>query len=503
MPGTGPGQPHLGGGARPALRYPGRRQVARRTRPGAPHPAGGGGRVRRHHGVRRPRPDPRRRAAAGASRMTMTPVRPDDPTTPSPHAPLATTNRATQVRAAVQPAARRVAGVLRPVLGVVSTLGWTALGGAAVLLLFAYWGGWVEFAVAGTALVAAVLVALLFSIGRARYRVTIDLRTTRVVVDEPASGRMLVSSNASRRLLPSRLELPIGAGVGRIAVPALAPGQEHEELFVVPTQRRGVITVGPARSVRGDAFGLVRRVIRWTDPQLLYVHPRTTSLSGAVAGFFKDLEGQPTDDLSNDDVSFHALRGYVPGDDRRYIHWRTSARSGALMVRQFEETRRSRIAVALSTDAGEYADPDEFELAVESGASVVVQAAKESRELTLIAGRSALPVGTVRRTLDQLAGVGLDHGGPRTADADAGIVAAARRVVEVAPDVSIVFLLCGSTPTPAQIRQAGALLPLGVRVVAVRAVPGVTPTVRRISGVTVITVGSLDKLPPTLRKVRE
>lgn len=434
--------------------------------------------------------------------MTMTPIRPADPPVPSPQQPRAG-DRVAQVRAAAAPAARRMGAALRPLLGVVTALGWTALGGAAALFLFAFWGGWVEFAVAGTALVAAVLVALLFSIGRTRYRVTIDLRTTRVVVDEPASGRMLVSSTASRTLLPSRLELPIGAAVGRIAVPALAPGQEHEELFVVPTQRRGVITVGPARSVRGDAFGLVRRVVRWTDPQPLYVHPRTTPLTGAVAGFFKDLEGQPTDDLSNDDVSFHALRGYVPGDDRRYIHWRTSARTGALMVRQFEETRRSHIAVALSTDADEYADPDDFELAVEVGASVVVQAAKESRELTLVSRGTTARGQTARRTLDQLAGVELAERPRRPAARDgSGILAAARRVADLAPYASIVFLLCGSTPTPAQIREAGAALPLGARVVAVRAVPGMAPSVRRLSGITVVTIGSLDKLPPTLRKVR-
>ncbi|HEY5882278.1 MAG TPA: DUF58 domain-containing protein [Nakamurella sp.] len=405
-------------------------------------------------------------------------------------------------RRTLRPVLLTVRDRLRPVLGVVTPLGWTAVGAATALFLLAFWGGWIEFAVAGTALLAAVLAALVFAIGRARYRVEIDLRTRRVVVGEPASGRIMVSSNASRKMLPSRMELPIGDGVGRLAIPALAPGEQHEDQFVVPTQRRAVIAVGPARSVRGDAFGLVRREVRWTEPQLLYVHPRTTSLSGAVAGFFKDLEGQPTDDLSNNDVSFHALRGYVPGDDRRYIHWRTSARSGALMVRQFEETRRSHVAVALSTRPGEYADPDEFELAVEAGASVVVQAVKESRELTVIAGRAALPVGTARRTLDQLAGVRVDGDAARRADAEAGILATARRVANVAPDVSIVFLLCGSAPTPAQIRQAGAALPLGVRVVAVRAVPGVASSVRRISGVTVVTVGSLDKLPLTLRKVR-
>jgi len=391
---------------------------------------------------------------------------------------------------------------LRQARGIITPLGWSVLGAAVALFLLAFGGGWVECAIAGSALLAALLAALLFSIGRARYRVEIDLRTRRVVVGEPASGRIVVTSTASRALLPSRMELPVGDGVGRLAIPALRPAEQHEDLFVVPTQRRAVIAVGPARSVRGDAFGLVRREVRWTDPQLLYVHPRTTSLSGAVAGFFKDLEGQPTDDLSNDDVSFHALRGYVPGDDRRYIHWRTSARSGALMVRQFEETRRSHIAVALSTDAAEYADPDEFELAVEAGASVVVQAAKESRELTVVAGGTPVPAGPARRTLDRLAGVQIDDRPARTADLEVGIVATARRVAELTPDVSIVFLLCGSTPTPAQIRQAGAALPVGVRVIAVRAVPGVAPSVRRISGLTVVTVGALDKLPVTLRKAR-
>ncbi|HOZ59101.1 MAG TPA: DUF58 domain-containing protein [Nakamurella multipartita] len=391
---------------------------------------------------------------------------------------------------------------LRQARGIITPLGWSVLGAAVALFLLAFGGGWVECAIAGSALLAALLAALLFSIGRARYRVEIDLRTRRVVVGEPASGRIVVTSTASRALLPSRMELPVGDGVGRLAIPALRPAEQHEDLFVVPTQRRAVIAVGPARSVRGDAFGLVRREVRWTDPQLLYVHPRTTSLSGAVAGFFKDLEGQPTDELSNDDVSFHALRGYVPGDDRRYIHWRTSARSGALMVRQFEETRRSHIAVALSTDAAEYADPDEFELAVEAGASVVVQAAKESRELTVVAGGTPVPAGPARRTLDRLAGVQIDDRPARTADLEVGIVATARRVAELTPDVSIVFLLCGSTPTPAQIRQAGAALPVGVRVIAVRAVPGVAPSVRRISGLTVVTVGALDKLPVTLRKAR-
>ena len=78
----------------------------------------------------------------------------------------------------------------------------------------------------------------------------------------------------------------------------------------------------------------------------------------------------PTTDLSSADVSFHALRDYVPGDDRRHIHWKTTARTNKLMVRQFEETRRAHLAISLSINTEEYASEDEFELAISAAASI-------------------------------------------------------------------------------------------------------------------------------------
>ena len=37
------------------------------------------------------------------------------------------------------------------------------------------------------------------------------------------------------------------------------------------------------------------------------------------------------------EVEFHGLRQFRPGDSPRWIHWRTSARSGELMVREFDQ----------------------------------------------------------------------------------------------------------------------------------------------------------------------
>ncbi len=381
--------------------------------------------------------------------------------------------------------------LLRPI----TTLGWIAIAAAVTMFLVAMWGGWQEFAIGATSLIAAFLVALVFTVGRSRYSVELDLRTHRVVMGEQATGRVSVTNAATRRMLPSRMELPVGQGVGRLSIPTLKSSQTHEETFVVPTERRAVVDIGPARSVRGDAFGLVRRVVRWTEPDVLYVHPRTVPLSGAVAGFFKDLEGQATNDLSRDDVSFHALRAYVPGDDRRYIHWRTSARTDDLMVRQFEETRRSTVAVGLSTRADEYSEANEFELAVEVCASLAVQSFREERQLSVFAAGGPLITTTANRTLDGLCGIELDP------DAD-GVLAATKRIAKESSDASIAVLLCGAAPTPREIREAGAALPVGVRIIVVRSVLGAATSLRRISEITVVTIGSLDVLPRVLRKAR-
>ena len=186
--------------------------------------------------------------------------------------------------------------------------------------------------------------------------------------------------------------------------PRSPPAPSHDDLFAIPTTRRAVIVVGPVRSVRGDPFGLVRRSVRWTRPVEVFVHPLLVSLAGASAGLLRDLEGQATRDLSDSDLSFHALRDYVAGDDRRYIHWRTTARRGSLMVKQFEDTRRTTTALALATDPRDYADDDELELAVSVIASVGVQTIREERDLVVLAGPGKLRAETPPLLLDDCSG---------------------------------------------------------------------------------------------------
>ena len=376
----------------------------------------------------------------------------------------------------------------------VSPVGW---GVAVVALLALVLGrrlGWLEFAALGCALGAVLVIALLMTIGRSRYLITLDMADRRVKVGERALGRLEVRNAARRRALPSRVELPVGAVVAEFAIPGLSPGAEHDDLFAIPTARRAVIVVGPVRSVRGDPFGLARRSVRWTRPVELFVHPLLVSLAGASAGLLRDLEGQTTRDLSDSDLSFHALRDYVAGDDRRYIHWRTTARRGSLMVKQFEDTRRTQTALALSTDPTDYADDDEFEMAVSVIASVGVQTIREEREIAVLAGPGTLRVETPPLLLDDCSALALSSSG-------AGAAMLGRRVAREAPEASVAMLVTGSEPSSADLRLGARHVPAGTRTVVVRCERGADVSVRTQGSLSLATIGHLDDLPRLLRRV--
>lgn len=392
-------------------------------------------------------------------------------------------------------ATARAARRLRGVAGVVRPAAWVLISAAVVLWITGSALGWWELTVAATVLTVLLALCALFLIGRTAYDVTLDLTRTRVVVGERAVGALTLSNSGSRAILPSRVVLPVGAGRGEFEVSRLAPGASAEELFAIPTTRRAVVKVGPVSVVRGDPLGLFERVHRRDEPVDLFVHPRTVLFDGQSLGFLRDLEGLPATDLSRDDVSFHALREYQPGDDLRHVHWKSTARTGTVMVRQYEETRRSHFVIGLSTHPGDYRDDEEFELAVSAAGSLGLRALRDSQRVEVRVQERALPSSTGKQFLDSLSGV--VHSRPRAG----GLVDLAGVVAATLPLASVVVLVCGSGVDANGLRAACARLPFGARTLAVVAETGASPSLRRIGDADVVTVGTLEQLPAALRKV--
>jgi len=385
---------------------------------------------------------------------------------------------------------------VRLVTDCVRPLGWIVLVLAVVLWIAALGWGWIELMIAAAALTIVLIAGILFLFGRTGYSVGLDLTRTRVVVGERAVGALNLTNSTGRALLPAEVVLPVGAGRGVFEIPRLAAGQAHEELFAIPTTRRGVLSVGPVSVLRGDPLGLFERTRDRRQAVDLFVHPRTTSLEGLSLGMLRDLEGLPVHELASDDVSFHALREYQPGDDLRHVHWKSTARIGEMMVRQYEQTRRSHFVVGLTTHPAEYRDDDEFELAISVAGSVGLRALRDSRVLDVRVPARQLRAPDGHRFLDSLSA--LEYSRPR----DGGIVAVAGAVSAHIPDAAIGVLVCGSKVDAADLRLACSRLPYGVRALAVVVDARVdAPALRRIGDADAITVGALDQLPPAIRKV--
>lgn len=387
-----------------------------------------------------------------------------------------------------------VARLLAPCLRVISASGWLVLTVGAVSLIASAALGWIELFFLGVTLLTAMVVSVAFVFGRATYAVQIELTPRRVVVGEKALGSMTVSNNGAKKLLATRMELPVGAASVEFGIPALAPAESHEELFSVPTHRRAVIVAGPALSVRGDQLGLLRRTVKWTDPVDLFVHPLTVRLAPSAAGLVRDLEGQVSKKITNNDISFHALRNYVPGDDRRYVHWRTSARTGQLMVRQFEETRRSQLTILLTAESQYYASADEFELAVSAAASIGVQVIRDGTQMSVVSESGELRTHTQTALLDD--SCRLELLGKKYPSARGFARDATKRL----PAPSVVMIVCGSLMTTADLRSMETLFPIDTTLFGLRVEAGSPPRLSRVSGMTVLAVGELSDLPRLMRR---
>ena len=251
----------------------------------------------------------------------------------------------------------RVVQRLRAGWRTVTTRGRIALLLAVLAALLGAVTGWREWTGISVALAVLLVAAVVSALGRSSCAVALELDRRRFVVGDQGSTVVQVGNTGGRRMFPLRMELDVAGTPVTVRVPALSAGDTHRMEIPLPTAHRAVVGIGPLRAVRGDVFGLIRRVVHWPIDEQVYVHPRTVRPSGALPGFVRDLEGEESTRRTASDLSFHTLREYVPGDDRRFIHWKSTARNGTLQVREFRETHRSLVAVVVSGNRGDFYEP--------------------------------------------------------------------------------------------------------------------------------------------------
>lgn len=247
------------------------------------------------------------------------------------------------------------------------------LAAGALLTIIGVAVGYPTLTAMGITLLAAVAIALLL-VGRPPdLTSTREVRPDRVTSGDPAITELTITNQGRRTSGASAGHETVGLGGIHIDIPSLEPGESVTLANEVITDQRGVFNIGPLTVRRGDPIGLARRGDISSDVTQLIVHPRIHEVSPFPAGIRRDMEGLPSGEAAEGGITFSNLREYVPGDDLRQVHWRSSAKVGTLMVRHNIDVHRPRTSVILDTTANLY-DEASFEDAVRAAASIVVAA---------------------------------------------------------------------------------------------------------------------------------
>jgi uncharacterized protein (DUF58 family) len=198
------------------------------------------------------------------------------------------------------------------------------------------------------------------------------------------------------------------------SLPELAAGARETLRLTLTPRRRGRIELAGLVLNRGEPLGLVKGIARVPLPERVIALPRRYRLPRlSLPGRRKHQPGGVSLASSvGDSEEFLSLREYRAGDPLQRIHWKSFARTGRPIVKEFQDEFFERHALVLDT-AGRRGEDEAFEDAVAVAASFVYTIETQECLLDLLfvgsdvhhstAGRGQLHA---EQMLETLAGVG-------------------------------------------------------------------------------------------------
>ncbi|SCC08549.1 Protein of unknown function DUF58 [Bifidobacterium bohemicum] len=423
-----------------------------------------------------------RRRGAGRRRPSGDGRRPLEKLVNGKHGPK---NRRTLVKA-FHTAPERLTAYISPLGWAVGSLGIVCLAVFPVL-------GWHELLVCGTIALTMCLAGVIMTLGNTRFNASLKLSDERITVGDMVSVSVSIDNPSRTPTVSADGDLPMGEVHERFRITALTPGKSQQRNVEFRATARAVLPVGPLRICKGDPFGLIRHERSLSDAIKVYIHPRTVRLNTLDSGRFRDLEGGPSGQVVDDDLDFYGLREYRPGDDIRNIHWLSSAKTGTMMVRQYEATKRTDTSITLGVDPIDYRNENEFELAVSLAASIGAQCLLQDRPLKAQASTQECSPHTATEFLDWTSSIEPDL------DENANL---AITTLKNSPNASFYFFVIGSATNLARIRRVASALPKASVCIMLKASIGQESLIRQYDGFTMATVPTLDDLPLVMEALK-
>jgi len=243
----------------------------------------------------------------------------------------------------------------------------------------------------GAVIVLLPLVTIVIA-GRSGQRLTLvrTLPQTQIEINQPTSVTLeLTNLGPTTGVLLTEEQVPWALGHRpRFVLGPVLPRHARTVEYLLSAEVRGIYDVGPLLVRITDPFGMLDLRRTFTSTSTLVVVPAAEKLPainlvGARSGNGED-RPRPFSHGSAADVT---VREYRLGDDLRRVHWRSSARTGELMVRREEEPWQARCTLFIDNRTGAHrgTGPDSsFERAVTAAASIAVHLAGLGFQVRLV-----------------------------------------------------------------------------------------------------------------------
>jgi uncharacterized protein (DUF58 family) len=281
---------------------------------------------------------------------------------------------------------------MRALISALTLRGKAFLGAGAVAVIAGLAIGEADVLRIGVLLVVLPLLAALAA-SRARYRLscTRQLMPRRVQAGQPAEARIRLHNISRLRTGLLLAEDPTPYSLGsrpRFVLEAIEPGGSRDLSHQIRLEQRGKFTIGPLQVRVADAFGLVEIGRSFATKSTLVVTPEITPLPRVGIAGHRIGDGESGMRMvaaaGEDDI---APRAYRDGDELRRVHWRSTARYGALMVRREEQQWHNRALILFDTRRRGHVGSgpgSSFEFAVSAAASIGVHLATQGIDTRLI-----------------------------------------------------------------------------------------------------------------------
>jgi uncharacterized protein (DUF58 family) len=284
------------------------------------------------------------------------------------------------------------------------------------------------------ALMLGTLVSGLILPGRMLRGVDVERRAPgEVVQGEEASVDLIVTNRSGGVRLGLTFDDPHVAPVS-LYLTRVSPG-ERVELVTARRARRRSVQEATAITLRSAApFGVAERRRTLTVAGSTIVLPAVVPLGPLplLSPATDPSRRSRSDPHRGSGPEYLGIREYRPGDSPRHVHWPSTARTGAVMVRELEEERSRRVAIAVDSlaDVGDEGTP--LDACCTVAASIARVAFAEGHSMRMISARPGRSVdvsddvdeGSLRRRLAAIVPDGrplaelVDTGGEALRDVD-------------------------------------------------------------------------------------